>query len=83
MTSGDLAKIKSFYQKNPSLTACRTATGNLAQGINAQNTYVQDTKVLPQGLDSNVRDLANAETQAASFIPGELGLMKDQYAQPW
>lgn len=83
MTSGDLSKMKAFYQDNPSLTACRTAVGNQAQEINAQNTYVQDTKILPQNLDSNVRDLANDQTQVVSLFPGELALMKDQYAQPW
>ncbi len=83
MTSGDLSKMKTFYQQHPSLSGCRAAIGNQAQEINAQNTYVQDTKILPQNLDSNVRDLANAEVQTASFFPGELALMKDQYAQPW
>ncbi|MCH9633765.1 MAG: hypothetical protein S4CHLAM7_04980 [Chlamydiae bacterium] len=83
MTPADLAQMKAFYETHNTSDSCRSAIGNLAQEVSAQNTYVQDSKVIPTDLENDVKNLANAQTQVSSFIPSFLMLMKQQYVQPW
>lgn len=83
MSAGDLKIMHSFYSKHSSLTAARSAIGTQAQEISVQNTFVQDSKALPDGLQNDVKTLANSEVQDSSQIPSLLMLMKEFFTTPW
>lgn len=83
MSAGDMKTIEDFWKQHPSLTSCRMAVTTLGQQISAQNTYVQDAKAIPTGLENDSKNLADSQGQVSSEIPSFLLLMKEQYMAPW
>lgn len=83
MTDADLADMKQFFLNHNDISSLRMGVASVAQTLSAQNTYVEDTQTLAQGIQSQVGNLADAKMQVSSQIPAYLALMQVPFMQRW